>query len=138
MIWFDFNWTALLLVNLTVCLSVSLKNLFHIFQLYMHIIWFNFHCCYGRNEWYKFLLSCVCPYSFFPSFRSFSQFPIPVFLHICLSFWIIYSSSFTLSLYLPILATLFLCTHLICFHCFSPYVLRIPSFHSFFPPILIS
>ena len=62
----------------------------------------------------------ACPYSSTPSFRSLSPFPIPVFLHVCLSFWTIYSSSFTLSLYLPILATLFLCTHLICFHCFSP------------------
>ena len=28
----------------------------------------------------------VCSYSFFPSVRSFSQFPIPVFLHVCLFF----------------------------------------------------
>ena len=69
LIWFDFIWTAFLLVNFFVCLSVSLNNLFHIFQLYMHIIYFKFHCCHGRSMishliWF---LSYLAPPILFPS-----------------------------------------------------------------------
>ena len=45
-----------------------------------------------------------------------------------------YSISVTFSLYLPILATIFLCTHLICF---PSNAFLIPSFHSLFPLTLI-
>ena len=88
----------------------------------------------------------VCPYSFLLSFRCLSHPPIPVFLRVCLSFclseflipYLSYSISFTLSLSAYLSDSLFLCTHLICFHFFSANVFLIPSFHSFFPLTLIS
>ena len=58
---------------------------------------------------------------------------LSVCLSVCLCFYEFLIPHLSLSLYLPILATLSLCTHLICFHCFT----SIPSIHFLFPLTLI-
>ena len=75
--------------------------------------------------------------SFFHSVVSLTSRSLSFFMSICVSEYLISHLRLSLCLYVPILATFFLCRHLICFHCFVLTVFLIPSFHSPFPLTLI-